>query len=210
MHGYLVRQPWKHVVPGRSKTPEEEVDLVAVNPRGGETRLPSKLVWTSEDLRTVPRAVIAVRGWHTERFYTSTFEQTPDILRFAEPDSLKFAREILGPGPIAKILCLPRLPASGDVKEQTIAMLRSKGVDGALSFETILAELVARVEPNRNYEKSSLLQVIRILKSYDLVRGPQMDLFIRGRRRRSAGKARRGAEAPPAGQPPKAAEAGEA
>ena len=31
--GYLVSQPRKHVVPGRQKTAEEEVDLVVLNAR---------------------------------------------------------------------------------------------------------------------------------------------------------------------------------
>ena len=188
--GYLVSQPRKHVAPGRQRTPEEEVDLIVVNPRITEQSLPEELVWASSNLKAVPRAVVAVRGWHTERFSTSTFEQAPEILRFVEPDSIKSARRLLGPGPIAKILCLPRLPASGRLKEQTIKMLREKGIDGTISFETILLELIRHVDSKRNYEKSDLLQVMRILKSYDLLRDPQLELFGRGRRRSGAGQRR--------------------
>ena len=39
------------------------------------------------------------------------------------------------------------------------------------------ADLVARTEANRNYQKSDLLQTIRILKNYDFFKGPQMELF---------------------------------
>lgn len=184
--GYLVSQPRKYVVPGRQKKAEEEVDLVVFNPRVKEHSVPDGLVWSGADLANVARAVVGVRGWHTERFYVSTFEQTPEILRFAEKESVSFAEKFLGSGPMAKILCLPKLPASGDLKSKTITALQEKGIDGVISFGTMLAELIRRVEANRNYEKSDLLQVIRILKSYDLLKDPQLEFFGAKRRRRKS------------------------
>jgi hypothetical protein len=41
----------------------------------------------------------------------------------------------------------------------------------------MLATLVAETKPNRNYQKSDLLQIIRILKNYDLMKEPQLELF---------------------------------
>ncbi len=181
--GYLTGQPRKYSVPGRSKTADEEVDLVAYNPVIKEHRVPEAMIWGTAQLATVKRVLIGVRGWHTERFYASTFEQAPDILRFAEEESLRFAASRLGAGEIAKVLCLPRFPASGELKDMTIAALREKGIDGVLSYRTLLAELIERVDINRNYEKSDLLQVIRLLKNYDFVKESQLELF--GRRSRS-------------------------
>ncbi len=188
MLGYLVSQPRKYVVPGRQKKPEEEVDLVIAKPKVKEHSVPEGMVWSGPDLANVARAVVGVRGWHTERFYVSTFEQTPDILRFAEEASVRFAEKFVGSGSMAKILCLPKLPASGDLKAKTIKVLREKGVDGVISFGTMLSELIERVEAKKNYEKSDLLQVIRILKSYDLLKDPQMELFAKRRRRRASDK----------------------
>ena len=182
--GYLVSQPRKHTVPGRPKTAEEEIDLVVLHPRIREEKLPDSIVWTSRELKTVPRAVVAVRGWHTERFYASTFEQTPDILRFVEAESLKFAGRLLGSTSIAKILCLPRLPATGTLKDKTIRLLKEKGIDGVLTFRTILSELVSSVDVKKNYEKSDLLQTIRLLKNYDLIKDPQLELFGKKKRKR--------------------------
>ena len=48
----------------------------------------------------------------------------------------------------------------------------------------MLMELIERIEVTNNYEKSDLLQVLRILKNYDLLKGPQLELF-RGRRRQA-------------------------
>jgi hypothetical protein len=181
--GFLVGQPRKYVVPGRQKKAEEEVDLIVYNPTVEMHTIPERIVWTTPDFSGVKRAVVGVRGWHTERFYASTFEQTPDILRFVEEDSIRFAAELLGSNAMAKVLCLPRLPASGELKDKTIQMLREKGIDGVVSFRTILAALIARVDINRNYEKSDVLQVIRLLKNYGFIKDSQMELF--GKRPRS-------------------------
>jgi len=181
--GYLTGQPRKYSVPGRPKTADEEVDLIAYNPAIRVHRVPDTMIWGTAQLATVQRVLVGVRGWHSERFYASTFEQAPDILRFVEEESLQFAASRLGSLEIAKVLCLPRFPASGELKDMTIAALKAKGIDGVLSFRTLLGELIERVDINRNYEKSDLLQVIRLLKNYDFVKEDQLELF--GRRARS-------------------------
>lgn len=186
MQGYLVTQPRKYTVPGRPKKADEEVDLVVCNPTVREHVVPGHLVWTRADLKSVARAVVGVRGWHTDRFYASTIEQTPEILRFLEPDALKFAAGVLGDTSMAKILCLPKLPASGELKAQTIRALKDRGVDGVISFGLILEDLIAGVDTNKNYEKSDILQLLRLLKNYDLVRDRQMELFVHKRRQTKA------------------------
>ena len=63
--------------------------------------------------------------------------------------------------------------------------LRGKGLDGVIPFRTMLADLINQIETNRNYQKSDLLQVIRILKNYDFFKEPQMELFKPKRKRKS-------------------------
>jgi len=45
---------------------------------------------------------------------------------------------------------------------------QAKGVDAVIPFRTMLADLVAHTEVNRNYQKSDLLQTIRILKKFEI------------------------------------------
>jgi hypothetical protein len=175
--GYLVSQPRKYTVPARTKRPDEEVDLVICNPKVKEHVVPQTFIWEKHDLKHVAGAVIGVRGWHTDRFYPSTFERTPEILKFVEKESVLYASRLLGGSEMAKILCLPRLPASGALKNKTIQVLKGKGVDGVISFHTMLAELIKSVDTKKNYEKSDLLQIIRLLKNYDLLKGSQLELF---------------------------------
>ncbi len=41
----------------------------------------------------------------------------------------------------------------------------------------IVADLIEQVETNRNYQKSYLLQTVRLLKRYGFLRDPHLDLF---------------------------------
>jgi hypothetical protein len=58
-----------------------------------------------------------------------------------------------------------------------VELLKERGVDGIISFRSMLLDLVDKVEVNRSYRKSDTLQVIRILKNYDLLKDGQLDMF---------------------------------
>ena len=50
------------------------------------------------------------------------------------------------------------------------------GVDAIISFRAMLLDLIDKIEPNQNYSKSDTLQVMRLLKNYDLIQDAQLDL----------------------------------
>ena len=60
---------------------------------------------------------------------------------------------------------------------------RERGVDGVITYPVMLMELMRQVDVNKNYERSDVCQLLRILKTYDLLRDPQLELF-KGQRRR--------------------------
>ncbi len=186
--GFLVRQPTKYQVTARPKRADEEPDLIAVNlkvagapPRAG--------LWTSAEIRRVRRAIIGVRGWHTERITPTILDASPEIFHISDGEVGRAAEQWLGPGPFARVLCLPALPASVALRQETLRRLVERGVDGVLTFRGILSELMGWVDVHANYEKSDLLQMLRILKTYGLLRDAQLDLFshrpLRSRRRRA-------------------------
>ena len=203
--GCLVQQPRKYTVVARSKRPDEEMDLIAFNPHASGKPPADKILWGITEMRQVRAALIGVRGWHSERFTPGSMELSPAIFRFAEDDVVHQAEHLLGTGPVTKILCVPGLSPDPDLQRQALRMIREKGIDGVLSFRTILLDLAAMVDTNRIYEKSDILQLLRILKSYGLLRGAQMDLFkTRGRRARAAAEKPDGADeevAPDAEEP---------
>jgi len=185
--GFLVRQPRKYQVVARSKGIHEEVDLLAVNPLAkAGAAFPEDMLWGARELAQVPGVIVAVRGWHSERFTAAMLASSPEIYRFAEPDSVRAAAAEMGMDPPAKVLCMADLPADPDQRAEALEFLRSQGIDGVILFRPMLLELTERVDVKKTYEKSDLLQILRILKNYDLLRSGQMDLFRQTRRRRAA------------------------
>ncbi len=193
LNGFFVRQLRKYAVQSRKKRTDEEIDLVVYNPQPKAVEGVSGFQLFSRDIERIQRAVVVVKGWHTSRFTPSMLKSGRRIFDFLKTDVIQQAGELFdfaadeqadgdeglsnSPPGIMKILVLPSLPASDPHRSESISMLRERGVDGILSFGTILENLIRRVEVNRSYQKSELLQLMRILKIYDLVKDPQMQLF---------------------------------
>ena len=142
-------------------------------------------VLTSEELPAIARAVVVVKGWHTESFSSGVLASAPEIFRFVEPPVFQRAAKVFGgEEPPTKILVVPALPQNREARGESIELLKSKGVDAVIPFHTMLADLIDQIEVNRNYQKSDLLQAIRILKNYDFFKEPQLELFKPKRRRK--------------------------
>lgn len=199
-NGFFVRQVRKYQVQARRKTGEEEIDLLVHNPawRKG-SRKPDFFLFSSE-LAFVHQAVVAVKPWHTEVFTPAMLKSSPEIFGFLEQNVVKQAERLFPPGAsdlgsgVAKILVLPALPTAEPFRSQSVEMLKERGVDGIISFRSMMLDLIDKIEANRNYGKSDTLQVIRILKIYDLLRDAQLDLL--SDRMQSARRSRVAAEPP--------------
>lgn len=183
-YGFLVRQVRKYQVQARRKTGDEEVDLLVYNPayvRG--SRKPDFLLFSNE-LPNIHRAVIVVKGWHTGRFTPTMLKSSPEIFRFLEDNVLKEVARYFPAAAsddpndeLTKILVLPSLPTAEPFRSQSVELLKARGVDAIISFRAMLLDLVDRIEINQSYTKSDTLQVMRILKNYDLLKDPQLDLL---------------------------------
>lgn len=182
LHGFFVRQQRKYVAPTRRE--DEEVDFFVFNPHQKPAPGPLPFVLASDELQAVACAVVAVKGWHTESFSSAVLANAPEIFRFVEPPVFQRAAKVFGgEAPPIKILVVPALPQNREARQESIELLRSKGVDAVIPFHTMLAQLIDQIEVNRNYQKSDLLQVIRILKNYDFFKEPQLELFKPKRRK---------------------------
>jgi hypothetical protein len=183
-NGFLVRQARKYQVAARRKHAEEEIDLIVYNPawqRG--TRKPDFFLFSSE-LPFVHKAIIAVKGWHTGVFTPTMLKSSPEIFSFLEQNVLKEAARCFPPdsgenddGAPTKVLVLPSLPTAEPFRSQSVELLKARGVDAIISFRAMLLDLLEKIEVNQNYTKSDTLQVMRILKNYDLLKDAQLDMF---------------------------------
>jgi hypothetical protein len=182
LHGFFVRQQRKYVAPNRRD--DEDIDFFVLNPKPAPLDNPVPFVLGSEDLARVERAVVVVKGWHTETFSPAVLANAPEIFRFAEPEALKQARAAFGNGEtVLRLLVIPALPQDADARQQSIELLRGRGIDAVIPFHSILATLIEHTKTNRNYQKSDVLQIIRVLKNYGFFKEPQLELFKPARRK---------------------------
>lgn len=180
--GFLVRQQRKFVAPGLAA--DDEIDLVVVNPRPSPVPSERPFILEATDVASIASAVVAIKGWHTETFSAAMLAQEPELARFTDPDRVARCAKTHGMAePVTRLLVVPALPQTHVARAEAAEALRVRGVDAVLPFRTLLADLLLRIEVNRNYAKSDLLQTLRILKNYDLIKDPAMELF-RPRRRR--------------------------
>jgi len=183
LNGFLVRQFRKHVAPAVRE--DDAIDFLVLNPQPEARTTERPFLLNPSDLKHLERAIVILKAWHSDIFTPALLTHTPDFFRFLEKKSFQVAAAGLGKGSnLLKILVVPDLPKQAQAREQSAEILRSKGLDAAISFPTMLAFLVNQVEPNRNYQKSDLLQLIRILKNYEFFKEPQLDLFRSKRKRK--------------------------
>jgi hypothetical protein len=183
LHEFLVRQHRKYIA--QTKREEDDIDFFILNPRPQKRDGDLPFVLTSDEIPSVERAIVAVKGWHTETFSSARIASTPEIFRFVGTKVFQKAARIFGENASTlKILVIPTLPQGEQSRAESIALLRAKGIDAVIPFRTILADLVSKIEVNRNYQKSNLLQMVRILKNYDFFKEPQLELFKSKRKKR--------------------------
>lgn len=188
-NGFFVRPARKYQVQARRKMAEEEIDLMVFNPAWQrDARKPDFFLFSNE-LPYVHKAVVAVKPWHTGVFTPNMLKSSPEVFRFLEDNVLKQAARWFPTdapddpaGAPTKILVLPSLPTAEPFRSQSVELLKARGVDAIISFRAMLLDLLDKIEINQNYTKSDTLQVMRILKNYDLLKDAQMDLLGGARR----------------------------
>ena len=176
LHEFLVRQYRKHVAPAGRE--DDDVDFLVSNPQPQVREGELPFVLSSADLPFIERAIVVIKAWHTEIFSPALLNNAPELLRFLEKKSFQqIAKTFGGDEPVLKIVVVPVLPRETAARDQSVAILRAKGINAIISFPTMLADLVSHTEARRNYQKSDLLQTIRILRTYDFLKEPQLELF---------------------------------
>ena len=189
LNGFFVRQLRKYLVQSRKKRADEEIDLVVYNPNAPINGMPAGFQLFSADMTKIRRAIVVIKAWHTSRFTPAMLKSSSRVFDFLKKEVLNKAEtyfsfdesevdpEVVVSGGFTKILVLPSLPTSDPQRTESIELLKEQGVDGIITFSTILENLLRNVEVNHSYQKSDLLQMMRILKIYDMVKEPQMNLF---------------------------------
>ncbi|MEM0965410.1 MAG: hypothetical protein AAGJ81_04550 [Verrucomicrobiota bacterium] len=192
LNGFLVRQLRKYKVQSRKKRADEEIDLLVYNPAPEEVSASRGFQLFSGDVRSIHRALVVVKGWHTSSFTPRMLKQSNKIFDFLKKDVLDAVEKYFSEDDeliekvdaVTKVLVLPGLPATEPHRQESIELLKENGIDFIVTFRTILENLLQGIEANNSYQKSESLHLLRLLKIYDMIRAPQMELFTDERKRR--------------------------
>jgi len=175
LNNFMVLTRRKHRLTRRAESGEESIVLVVANLSPVEPDQPPPVALGSDGIRGIHRAVIDVKGWHTDVFSSGLFESRSDVFALAGPGALAYAEETFGSTDFARILVVSELPHTPAARAKAESVVRSRGVDHVLEFPTILRGILDRIQTNYNYTESDVLQLMRIVKRYGLVKDTQLE-----------------------------------
>jgi len=152
------------------------IDLLGRNLQCAQRESPLPMRLQAEHMRYIPNVIVGVKGWHSQRFSASLVDSMKELYYFVSPAALEYAREAFDGAPFKSVLVISEAPAEEDARSKMEEILSERGVDHVLEFPAILNFLISHVEVSVNYVGSDVLQLLRYLKRYGLVKGLQMDL----------------------------------
>lgn len=183
-HGFFVKSLRKACPQTKRALADDGAALYVKNPNfvaGG--RDPAFTAFSSE-LKYVDAAVVCVRGWHEDKAALASVSDGAEIVKLVETKIVKKidkwfsldSYENLGlEGVPLKILVAPGFPMQEQYRREVTRLLKEQGVGAILSFKSMLLDLIDHVNTKEVYPKSETLQLIRTLKTFDLIKSSQMN-----------------------------------
>ncbi|MEY4085899.1 MAG: hypothetical protein RLZZ405_87 [Verrucomicrobiota bacterium] len=177
LNGFFTRTTPKPGATARAKRADEPGHLEVLNPSPRAGAEPGFQLFGS-DLPGLASAVVAVKGLPAKGL-TQAMLRRGDFLDFIRKEAAPAAKEAFAETPAAaagpaRVLVLPGLPAQEPPRSESIALLRAQGVDHVLTFRTMLENLLQTAE---TAGRSDTLQLLRLLRAYDMVNAAQLELF---------------------------------
>lgn len=173
LNQFRVLTQWKHDVPGKSRG-DSTIQLYVEGPHpDSEEALDINL--KASDIRCIRRALVAVRAWHTEKFYASVITANPVLTQFAEEASLAQAQDAFNGHSFKTILIVSELPRTQDQYGLALEAIRDSKVDHVIEFSTLLRDIIDKTSDHGAYAPSHSLQMIQLLKRYKFIRNQQME-----------------------------------
>src|SRR5262245_47077127 len=83
LHEFHVRKHGKYIAQQRIE--DDDIYFFVVNPRVQTRQGEQQFVLASVDLPFIERAIVVVKGWHTETFSSARLASTREIFRFVKP-----------------------------------------------------------------------------------------------------------------------------
>ena len=185
LNGFFVRQLNKYQVHPRKRSTGAVVSMLALNPNVTEDSRQINFQLFSVDMTAVKQALVIVHSWQSTRVTPAVLKSNSRLSDFLKKEILKRSIESFTADDEAvstiesfkKLVVIPGFPTTDPHRSECTKLFKEQGIDGVIAFSTILEHCLRTVEVNHSYHKSKLLQMVRVLKIYDMVQSPQMRLF---------------------------------
>ena len=177
MNHFLVKILRDEDLEGNGGREKEDMGLIVFNINPSFRVPPRQFVLRDENIPAIPRAMVEVKAWHSKRFSPSVLFASLSSFRMFAESSLQLARKIFKTKDFRKILIVPQLPATKNSRDKSLDIFKRKGIDHILEFRVVLEFLIRKVKVTKDYADSDSLQMIRLLKNYDLLKEDQLNLF---------------------------------
>ena len=173
MEGFFV-----HPLKKRGGKRENPYDLFFINPKVYKRE--TDFFLDPFSIKGIKYGIVKVLGWHKETFTVSILKKSIDssIWEYSVEEERKYLQK--NKNEIRKILVLSRISSSSEGKENLKKFLKEKGIDHIITFEILFWTLIDKIKKNQNYT-SPILEVLRILKSYRMIKSPQLKIFNKNR-----------------------------
>ncbi len=139
------------------------------------------------DLSQIRSGLVALLGWGNTSFANSLMTSDARLLKYFKQEagdarleqSFAAGPELKGSGfdEFLRLLVVPALPKSEGKLRETISFLAGLGIDGVFTLRSLLDNLLRQSLPTESFQGKSIFQVLQLMKAYDLVREPQLEMF---------------------------------
>ena len=186
-NGFLVRQAGDSISSGGKKKLSGLPTLAIFNPMTSANADDLSFRIFTGDLSSVRSALVSFIGWESSSFSFDCLDSDARLIKFFKAESILERLPIgfqpseslieSGMGNFLRLLVVPSFPRNEAKAKVLSESLKSVGVDGFLTLRSVIENLLRQTMPASTFLNQDVFHLLRLLKAYDLVKEPQLDMF---------------------------------
>ena len=186
-NGFLVRQAGKPAQVSARKNSEPLLTLAIFNPAILQNQSDLGFRLYTSDLKKIRSGLVSLLGWGNSGFTNGMLNNDSMLIKYFKKElkdnrlGLNFSPgpELAesGMGPFMRLLIVPALPRNEAKITEVFSILQKNSVDGVLTIRSMLENLLRQSDPGKFSPGKPFLQVLKLLKAYELAKEPQLEMF---------------------------------